>query len=176
MINLDDCIELGFLTKPHGIKGHLVLKLTDVSFEEIEEMELVFVMIDGLPVPFFIEDFSKRNADTILIKLTDIDSESEARKYTKSEVFLNREVLTLPQAQQPNINVFKGFKVIDNRCGEIGSFDSLLDYDQNPVMRILKDRIEILIPFNQEFLLEIDEENRHILVDCPEGLLDLYLV
>lgn len=175
MINLDDCIELGFLTKPHGIKGHLVMKLANVSFDEIEEMELVFVMVDGLPVPFFIEEFSERNNDAILIKLADIDSEPEARKYTESVVFLDRNVLIHPRQDQPNISIYKGFEVIDKQHGLIGLFESLLDYDQNPVMQILKDRREILIPFNQEFLLEIDEEKHQIHVDCPDGLLELYL-
>jgi 16S rRNA processing protein RimM len=175
MINLDDCIQLGFLTKPHGIKGHLVLKLNDFSFEEIEEMELVFIIVDGLPVPFFIEEFSERNNNTLTIKLEDINSEPQARKYSESVVYIKRNVLVDSNIEGTNINAYKGFTVIDNKLGEIGIFDSILDYEKNPIMRVLKHNKEILIPYHQEFIINIHEEDKKIFVDCPEGLLDLYL-
>lgn len=175
MINLDDCIELGFLTKPHGIKGHLVLKLNDFSFEEIEEMELVFIMIDGLPVPFFIEEFSERNQNTLIIKLEDVDSEPEARKYSESSVYINKEVLSQRNSAEPNINLLEGFRVLDTNFGEIGIFDTVLDFESNPVMRVLQNNKEILIPYNEEFVVNINEQNKTIDVNCPDGLLDLYL-
>lgn len=175
MINLDDCVQLGFLTKPHGIKGHLVLKLTDFSFEEIEEMELVFIIVDGLPVPFFIEEFSERNNDTLLIKLEDLNSEPEAKKYSESVVYIERSVLVNSNSEGTNVNAYKGFIVIDKELGEIGIFDSILDYDKNPIMRVLKQTTEILIPYNPEFIIDVNEDDRKFFVECPEGLLDLYL-
>lgn len=174
MINLDDCIELGFLTKPHGIKGHLVMKLKDFSFDEIEEMELVFIMVDGLPVPFFIEEFYERNNDTLIIKFEDIDSEPEARKYSESVVLLERKIITSNESSETNINLYKGYTVFDHKFGEIGVFDSILDYDKNPLMRVIKHKTEILIPYNQEFIVDISEKEKKFVVECPDGLLDLY--
>jgi hypothetical protein len=57
MINLDVCIELGIITKTSGFRGYLVLKLNNLSFDDVEEMEQVFVLIDGLPAPSFLRNY-----------------------------------------------------------------------------------------------------------------------
>lgn len=176
MINLEDCVQLGLLTRPHGIKGHMVLKLKNLSFEEIEQMELVYLIIDGLPVPFFIEEFSERSEGAIIIKLDDIISETEARIYSEVEVYIDRNIL-LDNTNSNSTNPFHliGYEVIDDKFGHIGILDSLLEYDKNPVLRILKERKEILIPFHLEFIQTIDDTKKEILVNCPDGLLDLYI-
>ncbi len=175
MINLEDCVEIGGLAKPHGIKGHLILKLNNLSFDDIEEMELVYIIIDGLPVPFFIEEFTERNNDALLIKLEDIDSETTARKYSDSTVFIDKAVLSSQKNTTADPRLLYGYRVIDQNFGDIGVLDTLLDFDQNPVLRILKEKKEILIPFQEEFFVKIDEPKREVYVSCPKGLLDLYL-
>jgi 16S rRNA processing protein RimM len=175
MINLSDCIELGVLGKPHGVKGHLILKLHSLSFDDIQEMELVFILIDGLPVPFFIEEFSERSSETILIKFDTISSESEARKFSDMTVCIEKN----NNASPANINfpaeTLKGYSVADKNYGAIGTFDSVLNIESNPVLRILQGKNEILIPLQEEFIVSIDDSKKEILVDCPSGLLSLYI-
>lgn len=176
MINLEDCIELGRLTRTHGIKGQITLRLNSFSFEEIENMEWVYIMVDGLPVPFFVEEFSEKNADTLIIKLEDVDSEPEAKKYSDTQVFIDRNIVQSTHEDLfNNPDLLKGYAVIDKNKGFIGQLDALVEYGENPVVRVLHERTEILIPFQDEFFVAIDNENKAIRVECPDGLLDLYL-
>ena len=175
MINLDDCIEIGHISKTHGVQGQLVVKLSHLSFDDIIEMELVFILIDGLPVPFFIEEFSERLPDSIILKLDDIYSEPKAKKLTSFPVYTKKSIITNTHYTEfQGINQFVGYTVIDKNAGKIGTFQTVIQNSDNPLLLITAGSKEILLPLQEEFILDIDENMNEILVDCPEGLLDLY--
>ena len=73
MINKDNCILLGTLAKPHGTRGSLIVRFSGLKAEDIKKRGLVFVEIDGLPVPFFIESFQEKTEDTVILKMEGID-------------------------------------------------------------------------------------------------------
>lgn len=174
MIDLNDCIELGYLSKTHGIKGELVLRLNAVSFDDIENMELVFILFDGLPVPFFIEEFIERNIDSLLIKFEDINSETEAKVLVEKTLYLPLEFLS-----KNTISILKsteallGYAVVDIHYGEIGFLNQVIQHSENPLMLVTNGKNEIYIPLQEEFIVEIKEKEKIILVDCPEGLISI---
>jgi 16S rRNA processing protein RimM len=175
MIDLSECIEIGYISKTHGIRGELVARLRDFSFDDIEKMELVFVIIDGLPVPFFIEEFFERNHDTIVLKLEDVDSETEAKKIIEKGLFISRKYLSENTVQSIKLtNSFIGYTVIDNKAGQLGILTDIIHNPQNPLIYITQGSKEIYLPLHDKFIERIDEAERKIFVCCPEGLLSLY--
>ncbi|MGC1633262.1 MAG: 16S rRNA processing protein RimM, partial [Gelidibacter sp.] len=52
---------------------------------------------------------------------------------------------------------------------------SVNDSTAQALFEIDRDGIEILIPMNDAFIKKVDKENRLILLETPEGLIDLYL-
>jgi 16S rRNA processing protein RimM len=174
MIDLNECIELGYISKTHGIKGELVLRLNDVSFDDIENMELVFVLFDGLPVPFFIDEFTERNIGSLLIKFEDINSETEAKVLVDKSLYLPLEYLsknTIPILK--STEALLGYAVVDIHNGEIGLLNLVIKHSENPLMLVTNGKNEIYIPLQEEFILEINEKEKTILVDCPEGLISV---
>jgi 16S rRNA processing protein RimM len=175
MINLEDCIGLGTITKTNGFRGHLVLKLNNLSFDDIEKMELVFILIDGLPVPFFIEEFIERNNNTILIKFDEFNTESSVKFLCNSNVFISKKYIDSHSLHTPNnITAFIGYSIHDTKHGNIGVLDKVIADSDNPLLVVKKGFQEILVPLQEEFILKIDEKLREITVTCPDGLLDLY--
>ncbi len=174
MIDLNDCIELGYISKTHGIKGELVLRLNAVSFDDIENMELVFVLFDGLPVPFFIEEFTERNADTLLIKFVDVSSETEAKILVEKTLYLPLEFLSKNTISiLKSTEVLLGYEVVDTHYGKIGLLNQVIQHSENPLMLVSNGENEIYIPLQEEFILEINEKEKVILVDCPDGLISI---
>ncbi|MBN2484705.1 MAG: hypothetical protein JXB34_01905 [Bacteroidales bacterium] len=173
-IDLNDCIELGVLGKPHGIRGHIVLKLNKFSFDDIQEMELAFIIIDGLPVPFFIEEFQEKTTDTLLILFDTVNSETLARKLSECRVYIEKKYLEENSLTDKDFDSLPGYTVIDRQKGNIGLFDSVVDFDSNVVIRVLRGNTEIFIPLQAGFITDINHQLKEIQVDCPDGLLDLY--
>lgn len=174
MIDLSDCIELGIITKCHGIRGQVVLRLNDLGFDDIKEMESVFVIIDGLPVPFFISEYEERSKDTLLLTIDEINGEKEAKELIESRVFIRSSHLKQSPHKIIQSNILVGYHVIDSQLGEIGVINEILQFEQNPLLRILNKKKEILLPLNDNFILDIDSENRILHVKAPEGITDIY--
>ena len=173
MIDLSDCIELGTITKCHGVRGQVVLRLNNLSFNDIKEMELVFIEIDGLPVPFFITEYSERSKDTLVLTVDDIEEVNEAKGLVDCLVYIKSSQVEIAENLIPQTNLLIGYAVIDIQLGKLGVIDEILYFDKNPLLRILNNKKEILLPLHEEFILEIDNRNKFLHVKAPEGLLDI---
>ena len=69
-VTLDDLHQVAQVLKSNGTDGELVLGFRDIAPDDINLNEPVFIVFDGLPVPFFIESFTKRGNSKALVRLT----------------------------------------------------------------------------------------------------------
>ena len=89
MIKQEDVYRIGRLGKPHGVKGELSFQYDDDIFDRVEA-DFLILDIDGILVPFFIEEYRFRSNEICLLKLCDIDTEERARELTGCDVFFPR--------------------------------------------------------------------------------------
>ncbi len=173
MRDYTNALPIGFITKTRGVKGELVIELNDVNlFNNIKES--LFVEIDGLMVPFFIE--SKKNLQTnkISVKLQHIDNQTKAIEFIDYNVFIpQQDIDTSENDISPSLLI--GFNVTDKNYGDIGIIEDFIDNKNNPLIAINHNNNEILLPFNQDFILSIDTENKILNIESPEGLINLYI-
>jgi 16S rRNA processing protein RimM len=174
MIDLSHCIVLGSVTKVHGIRGQLVLRLDSVSFDDILKMETVFIEIDGLPVPFFVDEYTMKNSDTVILTVEDISSETKAREFIGCRIFVNADTVQQKVKDITQSDVLLGYEVFDKLHGRIGILEEIQHIQQNPLFRIMEGKREFLIPMQAEFILKIDKSKKQILLNTPAGLLDLF--
>ena len=80
MIRKDEVYKIGVLNKPHGIHGELQFTFSDDIFDRTEA-EYIICMMDGILVPFFIEEYRFRSENGALIKLEGIDDAEKARVF-----------------------------------------------------------------------------------------------
>lgn len=86
MIRRDDVYKIGKLGKPHGVKGEITFAITDDVFDRVDADYLI-LDIDGILVPFYIEEYRFKNDENVLVKFEDIDTQEQVRAYTGCEVF-----------------------------------------------------------------------------------------
>ena len=86
MIREEEVFKIGQFAKPHGIKGELSLVTNSDVLEDAEDPYIVCEM-DGILVPFFVEDFRYKTDTVVLVKLEDVNSEEDARMFVGKEVF-----------------------------------------------------------------------------------------
>lgn len=169
----EDCVELGHLSKTHGTKGYMLLRLNGHSASQIRLKELAFIECDGLLVPFFIEAWEEKGPDTLLIRFEDIQTESMARPFAGSRVFAEGRCLVKQKKGWDTQTDIKGYRVFDQRAGEIGIADEIIHFSTNELLRVLHPGGEHLIPLQREIILVIDSAKREILIHAPDGLLEL---
>lgn len=164
---------LGTIAKPHGTKGSVLLWLRNIKAEEFRKRESVFVDIDGLLVPFFIEEFNTSSSDAVIMKFEDVDSETKARTFAGLEVYI--EIFQV----RPNKKVtdgkpqLKGYTVLDVKLGIIGTAGEIEDIANNPLLHVTREGKDFLIPLHEDIILKINDKDKEISISAPEGLFEL---
>ena len=168
-----DCQKIGFIRKTHGVHGELVLEYEPEFEESVVEADRFFIEIDGLLVPFFVaEDGLRfRSAKTALVTFDWVDTEKYARRLVGSPVYLfNHEIVDEPK--EAAISQLLHFRLLDENEKELGNISAVDDYSGNIVFTIDAEGREILVPFNEDFLLKLDEDKKIIQLRLPEGLME----
>jgi len=175
MIDLSDCSVLGTIAKVHGIRGQVVLRLNNLSFDDIIKMETVFIEIDGLPVPFFISEYSEKNNDTIILSFEDIITEKKTLELVGCRVFIATSNLAVAGLKPSNkIEIVLGYEAFDLEHIRLGIIEEIIYVQQNPLFRIKNGKKEYLVPIQPEFIIKIDTSKKQITLDPPSGLIDLF--
>ena len=170
-----ECFYLGKIVSKYSFKGEVLVKLDSDDPELYETMESVFISLRDSLVPFFIEDVRLHKSSLLRIKFEDVASEEAADQLMGSELYLPLEFLPDLEGNKFYYHEVIGFKVIDKNFGEIGVIKSINDSTAQAIFIIDRNGTEVLVPINDEFLINIDRSTNTIQVDTPEGLIELYL-
>jgi 16S rRNA processing protein RimM len=171
-----DCFELGHITKPRSFKGEVIIYLDTDSLEEYLEMESVFVEINEQLVPFFIETIFAYKANSVRVKFEGVDSEQSAKAIVNKKLFLPLELLPELESQDFYHHEVMGFSIQDKQHGDIGIIADIVESSTNPIFKIdHTSGQEILVPVADNFIEKVDKQAKRIFVNCPEGLIELYL-
>ena len=138
-------------------------------------MESVFIAHGNNLVPFFIEKSSLHKSQLLRMRLEDVDTEAEADAILKSELYLPLAFLPKLSGNQFYFHEIIGFSMKDNNYGVVGTIVSVNDNTAQALFEVENNGKQILIPMNDEFIEKVDRENKQIIVNTPEGLIDLYL-
>ena len=171
----EECFYLGKIIKKFSFKGEVVIRLDTDEPETYQGMESIFVDIGGNLVPFFIEKSSLSNGNKLRVKFEDIGTEADAEAILKSDAYLPLTMLPKLTGDKFYYHEVIGFKIEDVNFGEVGIIQDINDSSAQPLFEVLRDDIEIFIPMIDDFIKKIDRDNNTVVVETPEGLIDLYL-
>jgi len=171
----EECFYLGKIAKKFSFKGEVLAYLDTDEPEMYEELESVFVEFNNNLVPFFIESCSLHKNDFLRIRFEDVASEEEADKLLGCALYLPLSALPKLEGNKFYFHEVIGFDVEDTRLGIIGKIVSINDSSAQPLFEIEHNGIEILVPMIDDFIVAIDRANKKVVLNTPEGLVDLYL-
>ena len=171
MIKKEEVFKIGIINKPHGVKGEVAYTFTDDIFDRVEDCDYLVLLLDGILVPFFIEEYRFRSDNVALVKFEGIDSTEKARTLTNVEVYYPVKFMD-DQEEISSWNYFIGFRVEDIHHGCLGTVVDVDDATMNVLFVIENGDEEVLLPAHEEFILDIDRKKKILKVDIPDGLLD----
>lgn len=176
MITREDCVKIGEVSKTHNLQGSVVIT-TDSDLLERSADEPVFLQLDGAPVPFFIAEdgITPRNATSYIVKFDYVDSRAQAERLIGCEVMLERALLEEEEIDEADYDIFEliDFEVKDDVSGQTGKVTDVADYSGNIVLTLSLVGKEILLPFSEVYITEVDMEHRLLGVHIPAELADL---
>ena len=168
MIRQEEVYKIGRLGKAHGIKGEVSFQFDDDIFDRTDADYLV-LEIDGILVPFFMEEYRFRSDSLALVKFCDVDTQERASELTGCSVFFPRSLAE--EDDTPTLSSLVGCDVVDTESGKkVGTIAAIDDSTANVLFELEDGR---LIPATDELITDINTKERTIKMEIPEGLLEL---
>ena len=176
LLDIHDHFPVGTILKPHGLRGGVVVEITEGYEDFLADSNFLLVEAEGGLVPFFIteEGINFRTATTLLVAFDDLDTVERVRPYCGCKIYLPNEVNN-EQEEEGTLDVLIGVTIFDKERGKLGKIFRTDNFSGNVVLTVDFKGKEILIPFSEEIVIQFDEAKKEMYLDCPEGLIELYL-
>ncbi|MAD96172.1 MAG: 16S rRNA processing protein RimM [Flavobacteriaceae bacterium] len=172
-MRLEDCFYLGKIVRKYSYKGELIIYLDTDDPESYQNLESVFVQLGTSLVPFFLERSSLQKKSQLRVKFEGVETESDADSLLGLEIYLPLTLLPKLSGKSFYFHEVVGFLLKDVNKGDIGIISSVNDKSAQPLFEIGEGEIIKFVPAIDEFIKEINRKEKVILVETPEGLLDL---
>ena len=169
MIRQEEVYKIGKLGKAHGIKGEISFLFDDDVFDRVDADYLV-LDIDGILVPFFMEEYRFKSDANAIVKFDGIDTQERARELTGCDVYFPR---SLAEGDEGDISwsILVGFDILEAQSGKaVGRIAAIDDATMNILFELEDGH---LVPASEDLITAIDQEARTITMHIPEGLLEL---
>ncbi|OQX94036.1 MAG: 16S rRNA processing protein RimM [Tenericutes bacterium 4572_104] len=166
-----DYIKIGKIVNTRGIKGELKIhSLTDFQNDRYKKGNTIYIYYQNEYIPFKVKSYKKlKNMDYIVLDgFEDIN---------KVEIYKNSDIFVLPEDEvslsedEYHISEIIDLKVYQNN-EIIGKIKDVLSYPQGDYLKILLNNEKTsLIPFRNEFVIEVNLDKGFIEIIEMEGLL-----
>ena len=194
MAGLDNLQQVAQVLKSNGTDGELVMGFREIAPEDINLNEPVFIVFDGLPVPFYIESFTKRGNTKALVRLTDICSMEDVEEIAGKAVYIEEDNLSEMTLEDDGFAALVGWTLLtpgtpdqvgyddtdeangnDEEDGvilyEVGEITDFIDIPNNPCIEVETENGAVMLPLHEDLILSLDPENLEIIMQIPAGLL-----
>ena len=170
----EDCFRIGTVLKTKGLKGELNAYI-DFDGTESIKFSTVFIETAGKLVPYFVSSIKYLQKNAAYLVLEDIDTIEKAALLVKKDLYLLNKLKPKKKKSEFTLKDLAGFTAVDVDEGELGQITSVEEYPHQIIATVNYKNCEVLFPLNEEIIMSIDVVKEILLVNLPEGLLDIYL-
>ena len=176
MITREELIAIGHYNKPHGVVGEISATV-DVDYDVLQSLTCLVSEIDGIYVPFFVNACRPKTADTVLLTIDGIASEQEAARLVNHDIFaLKRDYSAASDEADADgypLDYFISFELQDSDEKRVGEIIAVDEQTENAIFTRDRDGDELMVPANDNLIVEFDIDKRVMVMDLPQGLIDL---
>lgn len=173
---MDKYILVGKTRKTHGVKGGVKLAIEEKFIEDVLQVEVAFLKMQGKFLPYFIEKFEYTN--NLIVRFEDINSPEEAHPVTSKEFYIRSSDIKQQETityREGNLAFGKliGYTIHDKVVGVVGKIVDIHEFPQQEMAEVDVQGKEVFIPLNEQLILSSDDHQQIVQMQLPEGLLDL---
>jgi 16S rRNA processing protein RimM len=165
-------MKIGKIVNTFGLKGELKVKsYTDFNEERFAKGNIIFVKYNDLYLEFIIDSY-RVHKNSVLISFLDKKDINLVEKYKTFDVFCDK--ANLHELDEDEYYFFElvGMDVSSDEGEYIGKVSEVIEGKAHNLLRIKRDNDEtVLIPYIDNFIVNVDEENKKIVIHLIEGLI-----
>lgn len=171
---MTEYFKIGKLVSSFGLKGELILKHNLGKKTSLKGLQAIFIEERKESfIPYFIEAARIKNEEELYLKLQDVNTREAATKLAQKEVWLPEADFKKFSSKSSPINLL-GFDIVEDKK-VLGKILEVIEQPHQLLCRIEINEKEVLIPLHEDTILKIDKKAKQVIVELPEGLLEVYL-
>lgn len=171
---MTEYFNIGKLVAVHGLKGELLLKHELGKKTSLKGLQAIFIEEKKNSfLPWFIESTKIKSEEETYLKLEGVDTREAAIKLTQKQAWLPETDFKKFAAKSAPASLL-GYTIINNK-EPLGEILELIEQPHQLLCRLEIKGKEVLIPLHEESLQKVNHKKKEVLVDLPDGLLEIYL-
>ncbi len=165
--------KIGKFVASHGLKGDLILVHALGKRSSLKDLETIFIEeARNSFLPYFIEETAIRSDTETLVKLEGFETRESLKKLYPRDAWVLEEDFKRLAAKSSPISLL-GYELIS--AGQsLGEILEVIEQPHQVLCAIEYNGKEALIPLHDNNLLNIDHKKKQVVVELPDGLLEVY--
>lgn len=172
----EDCIQIGYISKAHGIKGDVRAVFDVFDLNEYRKTKVFWGGKKGTALQkLSVTMFKPQQKTEVLLHIEGVSDRDAALEMIGTTLFVSEE--NLPALREGHFYYFQvvGFQVVDTNLGPLGTIKDFADGSAHDIIMMEYQNKEVLIPMTDHIVGKADFEAKTVSVTLPEGLLETYL-
>ena len=167
-----DLLRIARVLKSYGTEGEILASFREIGIEDLNLKEPVFIMFDGLPVPFFIESLKEKGTSKALLHLTGVRNLTDAEELVGRDILARKDSLAGADDGEEGLSAedLIGWTIKDEDGQIVGEITDFEPIPGNPCLYVKHGDDSVMIPLHEDLIIDLDEDSMTITLDLPEGL------
>jgi 16S rRNA processing protein RimM len=171
---MEQYFSIGIIAGTFGLNGEVVLKHNLGKKTALKGLEVLFVEESKDKfIPYFITSAKLKNEQEVYLKIEGIQTKESARRIATKKIWLREDDFKKYTAKAAPISLI-GFLMIDGQK-ELGLIQEVIEQPLQILCRLEIEGKEVLIPLHEKTIRNINQKKKQVVVELPDGLLDVYL-
>ena len=169
----DDLITIARIARPQGIRGEVIADLLTDFPERFAKLEIAQVKKANGDLLNLRLESHRPHKGRILLKFAGYDTMNAAEDLRDSRIIIARDQLVkLPEDSYYEFDLI-GCDVVTISGASVGRVSGVRHFGASPLLAVTNGEREHLIPLVSSICPEVDIANKRVVIDPPEGLLEL---
>ncbi len=167
----DALIEIAKIVGTHGLRGDLKVRPNSGDPELLLTAEQLYLRLPTGQTRMVQTSRRTLHKGQVLLRIQGCDSLTQVEQFVGGTVLLPETLLPELADDEYYWRQLKGLSVVDRQRGPIGKLEQMFSTAAHDTYVVKGALGEIMIPAVEQFILEINLQERVVNVDLPDGLL-----
>lgn len=167
---MEQLLQVGVISSTHGVRGEVKVFPTTDDVKRFKKLKKVILDTGKEQLPLEIEEV-KFFKQFVILKFRGIDNINDIEKYKGKSLLVDREHAVKLKKDEYFIADMIGMDVFTEEGELFGALKDVMETGANDVYIIeMTDGKEVLVPAIKQCILDVDIENRKMVIHLLEGL------